>query len=814
MISGATAEKIGIELAGQLVGLAHDLGKYTQEFLDYISSAAGMLDPDCDENWVDARSLKGKIDHSSAGAQWIWQALSLNTPPKNSRDKAKLLAAQILALVVASHHGGLIDCIAADLDRAGQDIFSARMNKDLARTHLLEVRKNVDDDISQELQALLTADDLISSIQSLYERIQLGEQQCHGTDTIIQFKLGLVARMLLSCLVEGDHRNSSEFENPVATMIQSSEKPDWQALAQLLECRLATFSCKKAINQIRADVSAHCLSAAQRPLGMYTLTVPTGGGKTLASLRFALNHALRHGLDRIVYVIPYTSIIDQNALAVREILEPEGTAPGSVLLEHHSNLLAEDMTWQHKLITDNWDAPIIYTTSVQLLEALFGAGTRNARRMHALARSVLIFDEVQTLPLKCAHLFANAMNFLVEQAGSSVLLCSATQPLLQDIDPTKGAIRLSPNAELMPNIGRLFSDLKRTDIIDLRRSGGWSNEEVAQLVLQAQGAHHSTLAIVNTKRAAREIFEHCSQQLNVPVYHLSTSMCPAHRRTVLQELRDKLEHQQPLICISTQLIEAGVDISFGSVVRSLAGMDSIAQAAGRCNRNQEQPTAPVFVINLTQEKIQRLTEIIEGQKACARVLDQFAQTPEGFQHDLLAEPAMTMYFRYYFFHRKGCMDYPIRMDTLSASEKDSDVSLLSMLGANKDAVAEYQRTRRQSPHFPLRQAFRTAALAFKAIDSATKGIVVPYGAAGREIAFALNGDLHPQQLSDLLRQVQQFSVNLFEYNFKALCNAKALYQTPAGIWCLDRNYYHDSFGVSDTPQPSHGNHNFFDSVPS
>jgi CRISPR-associated endonuclease/helicase Cas3 len=805
-IAGDTAEKIGLKFAGQLIGLAHDIGKYSTAFQAYIQSAEGLLNPDRDEDWVDADRLKGKIDHSSAGAQWIWQAFSLPVVPKTRKEKAQQLTAQMLALVVASHHSGLIDCVAADVEQAGADCFMRRINKDDKNTYLAEVKVQLDGRVQQLLKELSGSSELISSIGALRQKIVDVENTHQGNKSILQCKLGMAARFLLSCLVEGDHRNSGEFENPEAKKARNDRKPDWPVLANLLEAKLEEFSTKPLppeIKTIRSDISSHCLAAAKRVRGIYTLTVPTGGGKTLASLRFALHHACEHKLDRIIYVIPYTSIIDQNAGEVRKILEPDGTPPGSVLLEHHSNLLPEKMTWRHKLLSENWDAPIIYTTSVQLLEALFGSGTRNTRRMHALARSVLIFDEVQTLPLKCAHLFANALNFLVEHAGSSVVLCTATQPLLHEIDGQRGAIRLAPNHELMPNVGKLFADLKRTNIIDRRQPGGWTYEAATGLVLDTQNKFHSTLVIVNTKRAAREIFERCCAEATVPVYHLSTSMCPAHRRKILEQVKIKLEKREPVICVSTQLIEAGVDVSFGSVIRSLAGMDSIAQAAGRCNRHKEQTApAPVFVINLAQEKIERLPEIVAGQQASERIFGEFVETPASFQHDLLADQAMRRYFGYYFFRRKECMGYPIRLDRMSYTEaNDADTTLLSLLSSNTQALKEYEKNHAQQvPIYPLHQAFRTAAQAFKVIDSPTQAVVVPYGKEGMNVIADLNGDLLPNQLNSILRRAQQFSVNVFEHDFEALKDTGALVQTPLGIWWVDLKHYHPDFGVSLEPR--------------
>src|SRR5262249_12972896 len=236
------------------------------------------------------------------------------------------------------------------------------------------------------------------------------------------------------------------------------------------------------------------------------------------------------------------------------------------------------------ILSENWDAPVVFTTAVQFLEALFGSGTRAVRRMHQMARAILIFDEIQTLPVNCVHLFNNALNFLVEQCGSTAVLCTATQPLLHRVDASKGALRLDEKSELVQNPASLFSATQRNDIYDRRRPGGWEHAEAAQLAVSETGSAGSCLVIVNTKREALSIFRQCREVGVIPVFHLSTSMCPAHRLAVLDDIRKRLDAHEPTICVSTQLIEAGVDISFGSCIRALAGVDSIAQAAGRSNR--------------------------------------------------------------------------------------------------------------------------------------------------------------------------------------------------------------------------------------
>ena len=435
-LAAGLAGKFGLTTNGALVGLLHDLGKYSAAFQAYIQSATGLLNQDEDEDFVDAAGLKGKIDHSTSGAQLIWTELA------GQGDLARV-AAQILALCIASHHSGLIDCLAQPDNKPAEDLFTKRMDKSMNKTHLQEVLGKADKKILETARGLLARRETTHVFQDWISKI-LGKVP--GNDTrspIFQQQLGLLVRSLFSCLIDADRIDTADFEHPRRAQHRLRGKyEDWNVLVQRLETHLSAFTPRHPIDALRQDVSRHCLEGAAREKGIYTLTVPTGGGKTLASLRFALHHARKHGMDRVIYVIPFTSIIDQNAQVVRAILEPEGVEIGSVVLEHHSNLTPEEQTWRSKILSENWDAPVVYTTSVQLLETLFGAGTRGARRMHQLANSVLVFDEIQSLPVNCVHLFNNAMNYLADFCNSSVVLCTATQPLLDQVDAHKGAIRV------------------------------------------------------------------------------------------------------------------------------------------------------------------------------------------------------------------------------------------------------------------------------------------------------------------------------------------------------------------------------------
>ena len=783
--------KLGLQEMGELLGLLHDLGKYSQSFQTYLKSAIGALNQDEDEDWVDAKNLKGKVDHSTAGAQFAWQALGM---------AGSLETAQVLALCIASHHSGLIDCISARADAFGEDLFTRRMEKAQQRTHLDEVLRLAAPQLLQRCRDLLADARVTTKFQ---ERLTLigHNNQDHGSPVTIYQQWGLLVRFLFSCLIDADRIDTADFEKRRQRNFRpGGSYTDWTVLIERLERHLACLKPTRPIDYLRQDISLHCQQAGSRPGGMiYTLTVPTGGGKTLASLRFALHHAKERDLDRIIYIIPFTSIIDQNAKVVRDVLEP-ADAPqdrGRIVLEHHGSLTPEQQTWREKVLCESWDAPVIYTTMVQLLEVLFGAGTRGARRMHQLSRAVLVFDEVQTLPVKCAHLFNNSINFLAEQCSTTVLLCTATQPLLHGVDPAKGSIRLAPKPELMPDVGKLFKALQRVTVNDRRKVGGWTDQEVAELAAVEMQSSGSCLVIVNTKASARRIFELCASVLaSDAVFHLSTDMCPAHRKARLATLLARLNEGLPTLCVSTQLIEAGVDVDFGGVIRFMAGLDSIAQAAGRCNRNGRRVKGSVYIVNPQVENLDKLPDILQGRNAALRVLDEYLQKPERFDDDLLSPTAMHAYYRYYFFDRAGDMSY-----ALAAGDTAQADTLLNLLSMNSASVAEYARQQASAPPLFFRQAFMTAAKAFHAIDSATQAVIVPFGPEGKKLIADLCAAYDVELEIDLLRRAQQYSVNVFPHVLKKLMAAQALHEVKPDtrILCLNERYYSDLFGLASEP---------------
>ncbi|VTX85849.1 CRISPR-associated helicase Cas3' [uncultured Aggregatibacter sp.] len=783
-ISGQLAAKLNLGLVGELLGLMHDFGKYSQDFQEYIKSVTG-INPDADDYVLPNGK---KIDHSTAGAQWVYRELRKFGAAQGIGE----LFGQMLGLCIASHHGeGLIDC----LDGEGNAVWKKRFEKDDELTHLIECEQNADEAVQQKARELAGE----NLIRSLLKAVKPILSDPVSNDKIKEFYLGCLTRFLFSCLIDADRINSSDFEREAQKKVRRlTEKPDWQSAIDKLEAKLAGFENRYPIDEIRRRISDDCLKRAADSQGIYTLTVPTGGGKTLASLRYALHHAQKHNLDRIIYIIPYTSIIDQNAQAVREILGEDW------VLEHHSNLEPEKQSWQDKLLSENWDKPIVFTTMVQFLDAWFGGGTRGARHIHPMTNSVLIFDEIQTLPVKCVHLFCNVLNWLTTFGKSTAVLCTATQPLLgesglqnfsegkRESIAARGLLKQPANTEIMgkhQDLDKLFADLSRVKIRFNEKAGGWNVAEAGAFLLEQFRTQTppSCLFIVNTKKWAQKLYQYCKGQ-NVPpeaIFHLSTNQCAAHRKAIFDTIKARLKNKQPVICISTQLIEAGVDISMACVIRALGGLDSIAQAAGRCNRHGEKEgKGQVWVLNLQEQDFTRiLPDIQVGKTHAERVFRDFAG------QDILQPAAMERYFEYYFYQRSDEMSYSVKNSATG--------SLLDWLSNNALNPYGEKNNKRSKPLPLLMQSFKSAGRAFQAIDAPTHAVIVPYG-EGAELIAKLCGEWDPKEMHRTLQKAQRYSVNVFPNVWGKLQKENALHETieGSGIYYLNERYYNDEFGLS------------------
>lgn len=787
--------KMGLPDSGLLLGLLHDLGKYSHAFQNFIHAAIGLNGDQAQKNSENMPAHER--DHATAGAQYLWRRITSATPFTTR------IHIQALSAALISHHSrsGILDFI----NLQGESPFLNRIQKADHKSHLTESLCNADSSIIAQLEEavaqLETSAEEKQRITAIHK--DLGSE-------LFPFHLALYTRFLFSCLLDADRINTIDFEDPSkAAMRNLTSPPDWSGLLDLFEKHIENFSCDSCINQIRARISEDCRNASERPERILTLLVPTGGGKTLASLRFALHRAASphtHSVDRIIYILPYTTIIEQNAAEVRDILGEKN------VLEHHSNLSDDQDTKNNRVLSENWDAPVVFTTMVQFLDALYSSGTKAARRMHQLSNAILIFDEIQCLPIKAVHLFNNALNFITTQANSTAVLCTATMPLLEKVAQKSGHLRIPEKSSLISNKLTLAQSLRRTKIIDHTRDEKWSYEAIVELALEQQKKHQSILIVCNTKDSAKKIFERIkSKKTQHPVVHLSTNMCPAHRQNKISLIRKTIDpiNPQPLICISTQLIEAGVDLDFGCVIRSLAGLDSIIQAAGRCNRHgHHKELKPVFVLNFSEETLpEALAEIKVGQEVTCRVFREYRANPDRFENSLLSEASMTLFYEYYFYDRAYLMTYPVKARAKPDHQKtevSQDTTLIELLGTNRLAYSECSE--RGSDKAPLTlalwQAHSTAAEAFRVIDAPTQGIIVPYEEGSKiisRLAASYQNEDTPLPLKiKFHKRAQKFTVNAFPHIIKKLSEARAISEIypESGIFEIAPAHYSEDYGIT------------------
>ena len=527
------------------------------------------------------------------------------------------------------------------------------------------------------------------------------------------------ARMLYSCLVDADYLDTERF---VRGEMPRGTGGSMQTLLTRLQAKLKEWeNPTAALNQLRQEILQACITAADRPKGLFTLTVPTGGGKTVSSLAFALHHAVRHGMKRIIYVVPYTSIIEQNADVFRGILGDEN------VLEHHSgvqfDLGADDelneKTSPKALAAENWDSPLVITTAVQFFESMYANRSSQCRKLHNLADSVIIFDEAQMLPLCHLRPCAAAIGALVEHFGATAVLCTATQPALDDL--LREFAPSFPVSEICPSIPFYFEQFRR---VMFRQRGTLKDGELAELLC----THEQVLCIVNSRKAAQSIFSRLPESGS---FHLSTLMTPAHRRLMLDEIRRRLQGGLPCRVVSTSLIEAGVDVDFPAVYREMAGLDSIMQAAGRCNREGKRAAADSIVtIFRRTENAPPLFGKAVGAAACALDGNADPADPQTMQH----------YFR--------------ELRTLTGSALD------------KVGIIEVFEKGREGCLCP----FRTIAESFHMIDSDTRTIYIPW----REGAALIDRLCGGECSKSLYRQLGQFSVQVYNEHFQALYDAGVL----------------------------------------
>jgi len=742
--AGRALEAVGLASAGYLAGLVHDAGKYTGRFQTYLREGEGR---------------RGSVNHTFAGVRLLLEQFF-------TEGDFPGVVCELLALAAGGHHG-LFDCVDSD----GQSGFCRRLTKadigyeEAAENFLRQCASGEElDDLFQR-----ACDEMTPVLERILAMTDENNEFC---DDETAFYSGLLARLLLSAVIEGDRRDTAKFMKAVQfpKMRSSGElRAMWGTCLSRVEAKLEALPKTTPIDQARREISHQCRKAAEQGGGVFRLNVPTGGGKTLSSLRYALAHAQRSGKQRIIFTAPLLSILEQNAKEIRKYIQDD-----SLILEHHSDLVRPKEDPQQldelELLAETWEAPIIITTMVQLLNTLFSGKTSSIRRFHALCNSVIVIDEVQTVPSKMLSLFSLAVNFLAEICGATVILCSATQPCMERIEHPLH----TPIPDLVPYDPALWKVFQRTVI---QNAGERSLEEIALFAKERLETSDSLLIVCNKKAQAQRLYELLKGE-DLALFSLSAAMCPAHRRDTLAALRQSLEGREgKTVCVSTQVIEAGVDISFACVIRLSAGMDSVVQAAGRCNRNGEAGPgilAPVFVVQCQREALARLPDIQWGHDATGELLAEFALHPERYGGRLDSDEAIGYYYRaLYRKGPKGHQDYVWRKGS---------PSLFSLLSRND--------------HYPngdpyyFRQAFRQAGALFQVFEEDTIDVIVPYG-KGEESISKLRDERAKWDvpyLRSLLEEARPYTIALYRYQIDRLESEHSLSLLPGGVLGLNGHY--------------------------
>lgn len=682
--------KAGVKKLGFTAGLLHDIGKYSIEFQKRLEGN------------------KTRVDHSTAGAI-------------AAEKLYKMPWGRILAYIAAGHHAGLPD----GGSKADTVSLTSRLEKD-----------DLPDYSAYNREIVLPS---LDGMESILHRFR------HDP----AFSISFFIRMLFSCLVDADYLDTEEAIDAKRHMSRLVQKPSLPELLKRLDAFLkdkAEKSPDTPINRERNKILEICREKAHNPRGLFSLTVPTGGGKTLSSLEFALRHAVYNGMDRVIYVIPFTSIIEQNAQVFRDALGDDA------VLEHHSNYSYPDESFEewsedakrHRLASENWDMPVIATTAVQFFESLFANRSSPCRKLHNIINSVIILDEAQMLPTDYLKPCLAALAELVKNYNTTVVFCTATQPAVSGLIPNNMTF-----TEIIPEPERLYEKFKRVKVQN-------AGEQTDDVLAQKLRLLHQVLCIVNTRRHAQLLYQHLAGEKGV--YHLSARMCPAHRTAKLSEIRKALRENKPCRVISTQLIEAGVDVDFPTVYRSSAGIDSIVQAAGRCNREGKIKEGKVWVFQPEKHGL--------PSGWFSRVASLANMTLRHFPESPISLEAVESYFS--------------NLYSIEGERLDSKAILAGL----KEGLRELW--------FP----FEEIASKFKLIEQEMQPVIIPFDQHAEDLMRRAENSKYPGSFA---RALQAYTVQIYPFELAALSKSRIIRRVADIYWFLeDSNYYDETLGLLDS----------------
>lgn len=748
-----------------LLGLYHDLGKADPLFQEKLFNKPNL-----------------QVDHSYAGAKYLYGMMKQLFSKTVFSDRKFRLFQETVAYVIAAHHG-MYDIPFEN----GEDAGKFGYNKTFHRIMQAREQYAFNSDILQFAQQLEQSfheygyDDLQDLLEKAWSNFQiLWEKISPNDESEVDFYAGCIVRLYLSLLKNADILDTV---NAYDLRLKPQTQADNQALIEsyhrsVEDLYISFGQPKTPLNSIRTAIAERVKMRGEiDKTGVYRLNLPTGAGKTNLSLRYATQQMTQQGKKRFFYMTPFLSVLEQNASAIKKVLGEEG------VMEHHSNVVRgtgkeeagdEKATLLFDYLLDSWDSPVVLTSMVQFFQTLFKTKSGNIRRFSSLIDSVVILDEVQSLPIEVTTLFNLMLNFLSQVMNTTIILCTATQPTY-GLEEITHRLFYAENADIVtvsPEEQEVFT---RTELWKFDEENDKATlSEVADFVVDEDV---STLIILNTKKSVANLYDLLEEQTNRPLYQLSTNMCPQHRLDIIKEIKDQLKEDVPLICVSTQLIEAGVDVDFEQVVRSYSGIDSIVQASGCCNREGKRNKGRVTLVNLadTEENLSRLKEIKHKKTATEMII---TKQPSPIDVGALND----RFFEKYYANHKNDMDYPI---------KDNETGY--------DYLSRNTFAGRKTKSF-LRQSFKTAGQKIDLIKDDSISVLVSYGEAEEKIAeletLLTSTDCPTSeewaQIKQLLKDLQLCTVNL--RNGDELLNATRSY-LDGQILILQEEYYDGVVGV-------------------
>lgn len=745
-LCGEKGKRCGLPQVMSLCGILHDMGKNKQTFDDYIHA---------DENTK--QKLRGTVAHASTGAKYLYDMHHID-----NSNSVKILT-EMISYAVAAHHG-LFDCV--DIDRT--DLFSKKVSEIVDYD---EACSNAKKDYLDAIEfhqifadALEEFNGVYDKIKGLYTRLKslmLSKNVRITREMQLDSRLFLFSclqRLILSILIDSDWEATSDFMDNVDPFskqvgINNKEilgKAKENFVQYMHEKRQSVNNSElsnkeKEILDARDALQKECREFAEHPAGIYCLPLPTGGGKTLSSLAYALEYCKHHPeTERVIYVSPYISITEQNAKVFRDAVGEE-----KWILEHHSSVVRKEEKESEDYQTDrvsrydiNWEEPFICTTFVQFMNTLFSDKSESIRRMHRLVNSVVIIDEVQSMPLKCVHTFNYMINFLNTVCNTNVILCTATQPALAE---TEFPICYSEPKYMINSVNKWFRKFERVKIITPERGQKYTFESLGHEIAEQTARFRSILVVLNTKSAVRKLYD-ILRAKNIKAEYLTTNLCAEHRSNKIEAIQKTLRDQQEnIVVISTNLIEAGVDISFECVYRSMTGLDSLAQSAGRCNRNGELECGIIYLIILENENTGNMEELQQNIRVAEHIIHRYNQ---GDKTDSLLEPQwMDQYYKSVYSYASDQMNFPI-------TKMDTNIIKLLSTGFCVDKKQNL-----------MNPAYKTAGQAYRVIDDHSFGVIVPYG-KGVEIIEMIQETSDLSVIKACIRRAQRYTVNVRESQLK------------------------------------------------